>query len=258
MKDTQAYIDSLTLADGLSSRIPTRSRSLEAPDPSAPELLPVAPAVVNAGSLISFVAGLSPEEMRDVLSSVQLAQRGASGSFNRFTDTPNWYLKYTEILGTVGWVGEQLAFAEYQQSAGHLEMDQAALEVIAAVATSQQLQALTTCLGALSKLSSGDQPITLFELNALTQSSGNFQLGTVQKAPTNGALTMGLGAFYFSAARQQGKFLFFSWGDRETRLWTAVQRLTLDPSVYAPLRSQIAQKLGAAGPHYVSALTLSP
>ena len=256
MKDTQAYIESLTLADGLRTGITTRSRSLE--DPSEPVPLPIAPAVVNVGSLVSFVSGLDPQEMRDVLSTVQLAQRGASGSYNRFTDTPKWYNKYIEILGTVGWVGEQLAFAEYQQSAGHLEMDKAALEVIAAVATSQQLQALTTCLGALRKLSSGDQPITLFELNSLAQSSGNFQLGTVQKAPANGALTMGLGAFYFSASRQQGKFLFFSWGDRETRLWTAVQKLTLDPDIYVPLRSQIAQKLGAEGPHYVSALTLSP
>jgi hypothetical protein len=41
--------------------------------------------------------------------------------------------------------------------------------------------------------------------------SGNFQIGAAQKAE-NGAASMALGAFYFRASDNRGKFLFLSWG----------------------------------------------
>ena len=39
-------------------------------------------AAVNAGSLLSFVDGVSAQEQDDILFSVQFAQRGASGAFH--------------------------------------------------------------------------------------------------------------------------------------------------------------------------------
>jgi hypothetical protein len=116
------YIETLPLADvtraagpfgdhELTSR--TTRGGLRGPAPgSVPEPIPAdLQAAVNAGSLLSFVAGVSAEEKDDVLFSIQLAQRGASETFDRFTQTQAWYQKYVEVLENIGWAAEQLAFA---------------------------------------------------------------------------------------------------------------------------------------------------
>jgi hypothetical protein len=264
--DTHKYIEQLVLKAFEAPQETIRQRAIiegvaegvaAAAPPAVPD--PSTPAVVNGGSLISFVSGVSAQEMRDVLYSVQLAQRGASGAFNRFDQTRQWYDKYSEILSQVGWVGEQLVFKEYSQGSGHLEIDQAALEVIAAIATGQQLTILTKSLDALRKLAAGDRPITLFEYNALAQASGNFQMGAVQKGPgADGPLSMGLGGFYFHAEKQQGKFLFFSWGGKSAQFWAAVQKLTLNVTLYAQHRDLVESKLGVQSAAYLNGLTLSP
>jgi hypothetical protein len=253
------YIENLSIADIEPVEVLVRQRGiLEDADTTQPAIPdPSTLAVVNGGSLISFVAGISGQEMRDVLYSVQLAQRGASGAFNRFDQTREWYDKYSEILSQVGWVGEQLTFKEYNQSSGHLEMDKAALEVIAEIATGQQLGILTKSLDALRKLSDGDKPITLFEYNALTQASGNFQVGAVQRGPgTDGPLSMGLGGLYFHAGKQEGRFLVFSWGGKSITFWAAVQKLTLNSALYAEHREIVEEKLGARAAAYLSGLKL--
>jgi hypothetical protein len=212
--------------------------------------------VVNANSVLSFVAGLTSDEVNDVILSIQLATRGATGAFDRFTQSKSWYQKYTEILENLGWAGEQLAFAQYDQGAGKLEMDKAALDVIAAIATQQQLVVLTKSLDALRKLAAGDQPLTIFEYNALAQASGNFQIGVVQKA-SNGVLAMAMGGFYFRSVKQEKRFLFWSWGNQEINFWTAAQKLSFNRLFYAQFRDQVASKLGTASANYVAALTLA-
>jgi hypothetical protein len=259
--DNMRFIEGLILAEvpqiGHKVRIRAIPDGAKVNHPGVPD--PSVPAVVNGGSLISFVAGLSLQEVRDVLYSVQLAQRGASGEFNRFEQTRQWYYKYSEILARVGWVGEQLAFKEHNQSSGKLEMAKEALDVIAAIATSQQLDILMKSLDALRKLSATDKPITIFEYNALTQASGNFQVGTVQKAGgLTGPVSMGLGGFYFHAGKQEGRFLVFSWGGKSISFWAAVQKMTLNTVEYARHRDLIEQKLGAQATAYLSALDISP
>lgn len=254
--NTAEYLESLVIADfePIAGGVFEAAEALE-----STVLPPAAPAVVDGGSVISFVAGISAQERRDVLYSVQLAQRGASAAFHRFNQTPEWYAKYSEILSQVGWVGERLAFKEHRQGSGHLEMDKAALEILLAAATGQQLDILTKSFDALRKLSDGDKPLTLFQYNALAQASGNFQLGAVQKgAGKDGPLAMGLGGFYFHADKQEGRILVFSWGGKSTILWAAVEKLTLNSDLYAKHREIVEAKLGLQADDYLSALRLAP
>jgi len=44
-------------------------------------------AAIDVGSLLCFVDGVPFQDREDVLYSTQLAQRGASGAFDRFTET---------------------------------------------------------------------------------------------------------------------------------------------------------------------------
>ncbi|MDY6945023.1 MAG: N-acetylmuramoyl-L-alanine amidase [Pseudomonadota bacterium] len=210
--------------------------------------------VINAGSLVSFVAGVSAQEQEDVLYSVQLAQRAASGSFDRFTQTRFWYQKYLEVLENLGWAGEQLAFSQFDQDQGEFRMDQAALAVIAAIATQNQLAVLKASVDALGNLAEEDGTIQLFDFHSSQESSGNFQLGAVQKS--NGALTMAVGAFYFHALDTRRRFLFFKWGRQRVNFWTAAQRLTLNTDFYAGRRATVKARIEADADDYLSRLVL--
>lgn len=212
-------------------------------------------AAINTNALLSFVAGVSPAERDDVLYSVQLAARGASGSFDRFTQTQSWYQKYTEILQNLGWTLQQFAFVRHEQEAGQLHMDQEALAVIAAIASQNQLAILKEAIDALKKLANDDDTVHLFDLQSSSQMSGNFQIGAVQRAD-NGALSLALGAFHFRSKDTRKRVLFFSWGAQNVHFWTGAQKLTLNTDFYAPFRDMVRQKLGADACDYIRALKL--
>lgn len=210
---------------------------------------------VNVGSLLSFVDGLTEQEKTDVLYSVQLAQRGASGAYDRFTQTQSWYRMYVEILENLGWASEQLAFSRYDQDEGEFRMDQAALAVIAGIATQNQLAVLNQAVSALSSLAEDDGTIRLFDFHASLEGSGNFQLGAVQKS-MNGALSMALGAFYFRSVDDRSRFLFFRWGAQRVRFWSAAQRMSLNGDFYAQRRDDVEARLRADASKFIAALKL--
>lgn len=212
-------------------------------------------AKVDVGSLLSFVDGVGDQDKSDVLYSVQLAQRGASGTYDRFTQTQSWYQKYVEILENLGWSTEQFAFTRFQQSEGEFRMDQAALAIITAIATQNQLAVLQQSVAALSKLAEGDGTVRLFDFHSSMQGSGNFQLGAVQRS-TNGAISMALGGFYFRSVDERKRFLFFKWGAREVNFWTAAQRMTLNSDFYARRRADVVAKLEADAPKFIADLKL--
>ena len=212
-------------------------------------------AAVDVGSLLCFVDGVSAQEKDDILYSVQLAQRGASGAFDRFTETQAWYGKYIEILENLGWATEQMAFSRFDQSDGEFRMDKAALAIITAIASQNQLAVLQQSVTALSNLAEGDGTIGLFDFHASTQSGGNFQLGAVQRS-ANGTLTMALGGFYFRSIDERRRFLFFKWGAREVHFWTAAQKMTLNTSFYGRRRAEVLARLESDASQYIAGLKL--
>jgi hypothetical protein len=145
-------------------------------------------AAVDAGSIVSFVAGLDEEEKSDVIYSVQLAQRAASAKHDRFAATKDWYGLYVDVLGKLGWAVEAFAFAEHGTAKGEFSMDKSALDVIATIATGAQLAILVKTIDTLKKLGEGDRALRIFEIQAAKDLSGNFQIGAVQKAD-DGALS---------------------------------------------------------------------
>jgi hypothetical protein len=212
-------------------------------------------AAVDGGSIVSFVAGLNAEQMSDVLYSTQLAQRAASAKFDRFAATREWYGAYIDVLDRLGWVGEGLAFSQRDTSAGQFSMDKAALDVIATVAAGNQLAILVRTLDTLKKLGEGDRPLRIFDLQAMQELSGNFQIGAAQKAE-NGATSMALGAFHFRASDNRGKFLFFSWGAKAVEFWTAVRKMTLNDALYGTHRDAVIARLKADAADYIDALEI--
>ena len=69
-------------------------------------------------------------------------------------------------------------------------------------------------------------------------------------------LAMAMGAFHFRSITKRKKFLFFSWGQEDVNFWTAAQKLTLNQSMYAPLREIVKSKLGVSAANYLAKLEL--
>ena len=141
------------------------------------------------------------------------------------------------------------------QSEDEFRMDQAALAIIIAIATQNQLAVVQESVAALSKLAEDDDSIRLFYFHAATQGSGNFQLAAVQSS-ANGVLSVALGAFYFRSIDDRPRFLFFKWGAQEVHFWTAAQRMTLNTAFYERRRDEVLAQLEADAPQYIAGLKL--
>lgn len=259
---TQSYVEALEIATDPRLRAPRpgpgdRGGDLrrggetgadEAPDPNFR-------AAVNAGTILSFVAGLDASEKSDVLYSTQLAHRAASARYDQFAATADWYRAYSEVLGRLGWIGEGFAFERRSSASGDLAMDRAALDAVLAIAGGNQLSVLFKTLEAMKKLSDGAAPLRLFEMQAMSGLSGNFQIGEVQRAG-NGALSLALGAFHFRTRDEQRGVLFVKWGGEEIEFWTGAQKLTLNEGFYAKHRDVVIAKL-SDGTNYIAALDIA-
>ncbi len=213
-------------------------------------------AAVNAGSIVSFVAGLSEEEKGDVLFSTQLAQRAASAKHDRFAATKDWYGVYAGVLERLGWVVEGFAFTDRGSSKGEFSMDKSALDIIATIATGAQLAILVKTIDTLKRLGEDDRALRIFDMQAAAELSGNFQIGAAQKAD-NDALSLALGGFHFRTKDHRGKFLFWTWGAEEIHFWTAVSKATLNRMLYSVHRQAVIAKLAADAPDYVANLDIA-
>ncbi|HSQ10846.1 MAG TPA: hypothetical protein VLN25_09570, partial [Burkholderiaceae bacterium] len=174
---------------------------------------------------------------------------------DRFTQTQFWYQKYVEILENLGWATEQFAFTRFDQAEGEFRMDQAALAIITAIATQNQLAVLQESVAALSSLADDDGTLQLFDFHSSMEGSGNFQLGAVQRS-SNGALSLAAGAFYFRSVDERKRFLFFKWGAQQVNFWTAAQRMTLNTEFYARRRAEVVARLEADAPKFIADLKL--
>ena len=210
---------------------------------------------VNVGSLLSFVEGVSPQEKDDVLYSVQIAHRGASGAYDRFERAESWYRKYIEILENLGWACEQMAFTYYDQSGGELRLDRAALAIITAIATQNQLAVLMQAVSALEAMAEEDGAIRLFDFHTSSEMNGNFQIGAVQRGQ-NGALSLAIGAFYFKGLDTRRRYLFLSCGGQNMSLWTAAQKMTLNSDFYAQHREIVRRKLADSANDFIAGLDI--
>lgn len=212
-------------------------------------------AYVDAGSVLSFVGGVAVGKQADVLNSTLLAQLAANAAYDRETATEQWYQKYREVLENIGWVITSFSFVTYNESGATLRMDKAALSVIAAIASGNELAALTAALKALENADPSSKQVTLFDGNGSGGSNGNFQLASCSQDP-NGNVQAALGAFYFKATKHEGRFLFWTWNTHSVDLYFGAQSVVLNEQIYATVRTAIVAKLGDRAVRYVADLDI--
>lgn len=211
-------------------------------------------AAVDAGSLVSFVSGLTAVHKSDVLNSTLLAQLAASKAFDRFKQTRQWYEKYCEVLAQVGWVVPTFAYREYSPSGASLQLSDAILDILSAIATGDEIKIVQATLTSLKDNPSSQGPLTLFENQSYPENVGTFQILPVGE--DDGEVVMVLTALEFRSEKHVTRFLWFSWTTTTVKLFQSAQKSVLNEDVYKLVRQEVIEKLGDRASQYIKDLEI--
>lgn len=206
-------------------------------------------AAVSAGSLVSFVSGLTALHKSDVLNSTLLAQLAANKQYDRYTQTREWYSFYVSVLAQVGWVVPAFAYREYSPSGASVTLDAAVLEILGAIATGNEIAILTIAMNSLRDKSGNENALVLFDSQSFPENLGTFQIFPVGE--DDGQLVMALAAMEFKAEKHVTRFLWFTWESYSVKIFQSAQKAVLNEDVYGQVRQAVIQKLGDRATQFI-------
>jgi hypothetical protein len=212
-------------------------------------------ASISAGSIVSFVAGISGQYQQDVLDSTLFAQFAASAKHDRQKDTQNWYSTYLSTLGSLAWTVQGFDFQQYKVSGSSFKLDDVVLDIMKAAFTSDEYEIVKSSIKALEKLKDDDDRIKLFGHNSVSSNAGNFQIGAVTES--NGAVAMHTLGAYFASNDSNTDFLFFHYNSSKTKIYKGVQSMTLNEGQYGNIRTLVQQRLGKNIKDFITSIPLS-
>lgn len=244
--DRLAYIEALEIDD---------SRRVDGPfDGSRVASGEEGAAVIDAGSMISFLGSVSKQHQDDVKNSLLLAQLAANKYCNREDNAAEWYKKYQEVLETVGWVVSGFSFEKFDAFASQFEISEAVIAVLGAIATQNEILIVKAMLEALKSLRDGDKKLKLWNVQTHNQSNGNFQIASC--IGKDGNVSMSLAAFYFKAKSVDVKYLWYGYNQDSIQLYKSTQGIFLNENVYAQIRAAVIKKLGDKANDYLADLDI--
>jgi hypothetical protein len=197
-------------------------------------------AAVVAGSIVTFVPGISEQHRQDVLQSLLLAQLAANAKADRQKDPAGWFTAYRGVLEQVAWVVEGAAAASrYQPPFAKFTVGTVVDDTFRPKLLAEELPFVTATIAAFrSGQNSGAQ--LAFECPSHAGGIGNFQVALA--AEENGTVTIRLAQISFNAPQHVVQLL------QEEFTSTAQFRvgflaLSMNEEVFARLRPAIAAKL---------------
>lgn len=210
-------------------------------------------AFVNAGSLVTFEAGVSAQHQEDFLNSILLAQLAADKKFSRYNQVVDWYKFYSDVLTNIGWPGN-FEFTEYDSGGAQVEVDKVVIQILTALAGGVASAALLATIKALGDLPGDDRKFLIFSSRSQHLESANFQISRVIE--TNGVLQVRLGAVYFKSDKRQVRFLWFSFDSSKIKLYKGGQNILLVEDTYNKVRGVIKEKLGDNATNFIGHLSI--
>ena len=156
----------------------------------------------------------------------------------------------------IGWVMQDFDFQHYQVGGGTFSMDKVVIDILAAIATGDELIVAQQVLSALKNLADDDGRIVLFEHHSYSNQAGNFQIMPCSQ-DESGQVVMAMAGFHFKAKQDKTKFLFFEWDSDGIDIYKGTQVVTLDLDVYDVVRSTVVQRLGDQAKQLVANIPLA-
>ena len=210
-------------------------------------------AAVVDGSAVSFVAGVQGKVRTDVLNSTLLAQLAANKYADRFTDVMNWYKKYTEVLGKLGWVMQDFNFQRQGSSSVTLDLNSVVIGILGGLVASNGIAIITAVMQSL-KDSSSEGALT-FNLNSSYKDNANFQLGHVSQSQ-DGLVAMSAAALEIHTSTHESGWWLWKVNTASASVQAASQTMTLDLDIYDQVRDIVRKKLGLSAGEYIKDLDI--
>jgi hypothetical protein len=211
---------------------------------------------VDGNIIASFVDGVTGMQKNDVLNACLLAQLAANARFPRATKPVEWTNQYGTVLMNLAWVVPSFRFANLHTTAQRFTIDQVILKLVSNFLSGDEINVLKDTMDAMKALESDDRRFTIFERNAKSQGTGNFQVDSVG-ASADGTLSLKLGAYAFETTTTVTNVLWFSFSGNSTSLKTTKSTFVLNETVYARIRDAVVDKLGNRALDYIGGLELA-
>jgi hypothetical protein len=211
--------------------------------------------MVVGADVVSFVKGVTAESRQDIANSALLAQLVAKKKVPDSTKVYDWYREYFNALTNVGWVIQDEGFTQYSTSSDDADVNSAILSVAGTLLGPGvgALALIKSVLDAL-KSSSADSPwIELFNRESKHANAAKFQITLADKSADD-ELRVTLLAFGLEADTTITQVLFFKFHSTRATLKKYSGIVTVDSTVLAAVREQIAEKLSAFTSNYIKQL----
>ena len=213
-------------------------------------------AQVIGGSLSSFTERLTGLSKGDVKNSTLFAQLASDAAFDRYSRPMDWYRNYVDVLGRIGWNQPAFSFDTYTSGGTTVQLDEAVLGILAAIATGNELAMIRATMEGLKSLSDDSKQMTIWNSRASRGNSGNFQILPVDKLD-NDDVVMVLTGMQFTARTSHSRFLWWSWSSSSIDIRRAANRFVLNEDVYSRVREAIIDRLGDAAERFVADVPLA-
>jgi dUTPase len=217
-------------------------------------------AMVVGSEIVSFVHGITAEQLSDIVNCALLAQLRAkkvAPEPRSLAEVRDWYREYFDVLGNIGFVTQQTNLQQYETQADGFEAHQAVLDVAATLlgGAPTALALVASTVKALQKMDAGNPWITIFNRESRSANTAHFQVSTVDRDP-NGELFVALTAFALEARQRITQVLFFKFRENDVKIENHAGKASINAALLAGLRAQIAQKLLAHSNDYLSTLDI--
>lgn len=206
---------------------------------------------VVANGVVSFVSGMTEQNKADVRNTYLYASLVATKAFPRDVDGTQWYDRFTEVLGTLGWIFVAKRYSQHRSHDVGASMDQIGLQVLASAVAAATVPGaagpamLKVANTAMDKLTSGAniKPLSLFNNRAAKGDNGQFTLGSCIES-ADGEVIMALGAVHSRSRVNNGNVLVLNWSYGSSQVHTGNAQLVLNPAIYEHARPLIQRRLG--------------
>ena len=217
-------------------------------------------ATVVGSDVVAFIKGITPEQRADLVNATLLAQLAAKKKVPAPQDLAgvlDWYQHYFDVLSNIGFVIQETGFAEYDEGADTFEAHEAILDVARVVLAGAPgaLAVVIKTLESLRKMSADSPWITVFHRESRSAKTARFQV-TLAEPDENGGLLVRLMAFGVEAEATITQVLFFRFKKNHATLRHHSGKVTINPTVLAGVRDDVAAKIAAHAKSFVAGLDI--
>jgi hypothetical protein len=214
-------------------------------------------AMVVGSDIVSFVKAVTPQQRKDIVNALLLAQFVAKNEVREprtLAELAAWYERYFDVLSNIGFVIQQTDFREYHDAAKGFKAHEAILEVAGTLLAGAPtaLAVLTSTLQALQRAGDNQPWITLFDQESRSANAARFQVSTVA-GDESGAVIF-LNAFGLEATADLTQVLFFRFHSNEVKIQYNEGKATIVAQVLGAVREPIAEKIAAHANRYIAGL----